>query len=153
MQARIQGGGGKGALPPPPKKTPHKYEFVWLNSLRQHNSQARIQGGGQGAPLQNPGSAYEMVQLYQTLALTLTPDESYHFELTTTWLKATGLHNTCQKRFSNVVHFCPQLNLFLFAGGGGAYKVNTEVLDVLYYTVLYYTICTIYYYCTIYSCL
>ena len=38
-------GGGKEALAPPlPPKNPHKYEFVWLNSLRQHNSQARIQG-------------------------------------------------------------------------------------------------------------
>ena len=48
-QARTQGGGGRqGGLAPPPqkKKKPHKYEFVWLNSLRQHNSQARIQGGG-----------------------------------------------------------------------------------------------------------
>ena len=60
MQARIQG--GKGALAPLPPKNPHKYEFVWLNSLRQHNSQARIQGGPRGPwpPLHNPGSAYGM---------------------------------------------------------------------------------------------
>ena len=35
---------------------------MWLNSLRQHNSQARIQGVGPRGPcpppLQNPGSAY-----------------------------------------------------------------------------------------------
>ena len=52
------GGGAKGALAPPlpSKKSPP-------NNLRQHNSQARIQGGGQGGlgpPLQNPGSAYEV---------------------------------------------------------------------------------------------
>ena len=45
-------GGGQGGLgpPPSPQKTPHKYEFVWLNSLRQHNSQARIQGGKGSLP-------------------------------------------------------------------------------------------------------
>ena len=46
-------GRARGTLaPPPPTKNPHKYEFVWLNSLRQHNSQARIQGGqgGLGPP-------------------------------------------------------------------------------------------------------
>ena len=48
-QARIQGGGAKGALPPP---SPQK--------IAPPNSQARIQGGqeGLGPPLQNPGSAY-----------------------------------------------------------------------------------------------
>ena len=49
-QARIQGGGARGPCPPPPPQTPHKYEFVWLNNLRQHNSQARIQGRGPCPP-------------------------------------------------------------------------------------------------------
>ena len=55
---RGEGGLGLGPWPPPlpPKKLPP-------NNLRQHNSQARIQGGPiKGAlppPLQNPGSAYE----------------------------------------------------------------------------------------------
>ena len=53
MAGADPGGGARGPWPPlPPKKTPHKYEFVWLNSLRQHNSQARTQGGqgGLGPP-------------------------------------------------------------------------------------------------------
>ena len=47
QQARIQGGGAKGALPPPP--SPHK--------IAPPNSQARIQGGGQEglAPPPPPG--------------------------------------------------------------------------------------------------
>ena len=65
-QARIQGeGGGKGALAPlPPKKHPHKYEFVWLNSTcnfptKYKGALAPLQNpGGALPPLQNPGSAY-----------------------------------------------------------------------------------------------